>query len=297
MTQTAFLSLLLSVTAGTALAQDTITTVSAGIGLGRANLKLVLGPPLGTLESTTDVFSASFTKSVVTNLTTTDTSGIITIGKCIVLPFTPPAGPNATITSTFLNAGPVMNLTGPSGTKQIPITRNVFSASLGGGAAFPGAPAPAPLYLVAGMYTVDNGGGGADIGPFSVSLTLPDPFMWTNPDDLTSIDRSGSIDFTWTGGDPNSKVLLGGSVNITDPVTHLPVAGGASFACQEDDSAGHFTVTSDVLSLLPASTTTNGISNGGLTVINGVTTTFDLPGVDRANFVFNSFMSRLVDFK
>ena len=296
MNKAAVFCLFLSATAGTALAQDTITTVSAGIGLGRANLKLVLGPPLGTLESTTDVFSASFTKSVVTNFTPTDTSGIITIGKCIVLPFTPPAGPNATITSTFLNAGPVMNLTGPSGTKQIPITRNVFSASLGGGAAFPGAPAPAPLYLVAGMYTVDNGGGGADIGPFSVSLTLPDPFVWTNPDDLTSIDRSGSIDVTWSGGDPNSKVQIGGAVLIMDPVTHQQT-GGASFACEEDDSAGHFTVGPDVLSLLPASTTTNGVSNGGMVLINGVATKFDLAGVDQANFVFNSIVSRSVEYK
>src|SRR5258708_15412049 len=220
MTQTALLSLLLSVTTGTALAQDTITTVSAGLALGRANLKLALGPPLGSVESTTDSFSASFVKSVVSNFTPPDSPGYTTIGKCVVIQLGPPPGSNATFTSTFLDAGPVMNLTGPGGTKQIPITRNIFSALLGGGAAFPGLPAPPALYLDPGMYTVDNGGGGADIGPFSVSMTVPDPFMWTNADDFASIDRSGPIDVTWTGGDPNSQVQIGGSVNITDPVTH-----------------------------------------------------------------------------
>jgi hypothetical protein len=146
------------------------------------------------------------------------------------------------------------------------------------------------------MYTVDNGGGGADIGPFSVSMTLPDPFIWTNADSLASIDRSGPIDVTWTGGDPNSKVLIGGSVNITDPVTHL-LTGGASFACQEDNSAGHFTVGSDVLSLLPPSTTTNGISNGGMTLFHLIITKFDLAGVDQANFVFNASVIRAAEFK
>ena len=104
------------------------------------------------------------------------------------------------------------------------------------------------------------------------------------------------IDVTWTGGDPNSKVQIGGSVNITDPVTHMST-GGASFDCQEDNTAGHFTVGPEVLSLLPASTTTNGVSNGGMTLIQTIITKFDLAGVDQANFLFNWFVIRAAEYK
>src|SRR5258708_3122495 len=120
MNKAAVFCLFLSATAGTALAQDTITTGSAAVGVGRANIKVAAGA-LGTIDTTTDSFSASFIKSVVSNFPPTDPTGITTIGKCIVLQLGPPQGSNATVTASFLDAGPLMNLTGPNGTKQIPL--------------------------------------------------------------------------------------------------------------------------------------------------------------------------------
>src|SRR5260370_18174044 len=81
MNKTALLSLFLSATVGTALAQDTTTTVSAAIALGRFSLKLALGPPLGSVESTTDSFSASFVKSVATNVPPTTPPAFTTTGN------------------------------------------------------------------------------------------------------------------------------------------------------------------------------------------------------------------------
>jgi hypothetical protein len=277
---------------GALLAQETVTSVIANVGLGRLSLKVTAGPL--TIDSTNDAFSGSFVKSVVT-FTPQDPPELTTIGPCIVLKLGP-AGAPPSITSNFLDAGPVMNITGPKGSKQVPQMRSIYSADLGGGPSFGFGAAPPPLYLDPGTYTVDNGGGGADVPAFSESITLPETFVWTNADANLSIDRSAPVDVTWTGGDPESKVLIGGAVIVTNPTT-FQFENGVSFACTEVAGAGHFTIPSEVLSLLPVSASVNGVSNGSMSLINGVQKTFELAGFTAANLVFNSTTTRNVQYK
>src|SRR5262249_42024524 len=67
-----------------------------------------------------------------------------------------------------LGAGSVLNLTGPNGNKQFPAmktARRYCPSDSDSGLA-----SPAPLYMDPGTYTVDNGAGGADIGPFTADF-------------------------------------------------------------------------------------------------------------------------------
>src|ERR1019366_9964588 len=109
-----------------------------------------------------------------------------------------------------------------------------YNATLGGGTSFPGAPTPKPLYLNPGSYAVDNGAGGADVGPFKINIVVPATFTWTNMSQITAVPRSQPLTVTWTGGDPSSKVQITGYSVAADNAE-------AFFICVAPDSAGTFT--------------------------------------------------------
>ena len=290
--------LTLSVAMGAVFAQDSPPTgvVRGGaIELIRSSSKFSAGP-LGTINTTTDTLAGGFSMIDYSKLLGTDPPAVTTIGSCSVVLIKPPQGTPDPTAITILDAGPVLNLTGPNGSKQIAATEFAFGAMLGGGTSIPGLPPPPPLYLDPGPYTVDNGGGGADIGPFKATLTIPTQFVWTNSDASASIDRSAGLDVAWTGGDPDSKVTIAGGVVLINADTRQ-VASGAVFTCTETNSAGHFFVPPEVLTLLPASTIVNNTPNGSLTVNNGVTVKFDAPSVDQSTFTFTSGALRIPEYK
>jgi hypothetical protein len=294
-----FLPLLLTTAA--ALAQDTLTGIQmiGAVSLLRTASKITAGP-LGTIDSTMDSFGGGFQRLDYTNYTPPQLS-FTTIGPCIVANLGQLPGPTGLVT-TPLDAGPAMNVSGPNGSKQFAVIKTpnsiAYGGALGGGIAlpFPGAPPVAPLYLDPGTYTVDNGSGGADIGPFTATLTVSgSPFVWTNADADMSIDRSAGVDVQWTGGDPAAKITIAGVSGTTDLATR--VTTGASFTCTVDNT-GDFVVTSDVLSLLPA--TPAGATAGAgstLSVSSGVQASFDAPGSDRSLILFLSGAARTVTYK
>ena len=289
--------LMLCMALGAAFAQDSPPTGvvrSGDIQLIRSSSKFSAGP-LGIIDTTTDTLSGAFSMIDYGQPLGIDPPGVTTIGSCSVVSIggTPPVDPPAV---TILDAGPVLNLTGPNGSTQIAATQFAFGAMLGGGTTFPGLPAPPPLYLDAGTYTVDNGGGGADVGSFTATLNIPTQFVWTNADAAASIDRSAGLDVAWTGGDPDSKVNIAGGVVVINADT-FQVASGAFFTCTETNSAGHFFVPPEVLMLVSASTIVNDIPNGFLTVNNGVSVKFDAPGADQSTFRFTSAAVRIPEYR
>jgi hypothetical protein len=102
------------------------------------------------------------------------------------------------------------------------------------------------------------------VGPFSQNFTIPQPLTWTNPGNTSAVDRSASLDVTWTGGDPN------GAVQITG------IAGNAAALCNAKISDQHFTIPAFVLLSLPPSTST---STGSLTLRSTSTAGFTASGI------------------
>ena len=137
---------------------------------------------------------------------------------------------------TTLDAGPALNITGPNGTQQameLPnpkmIGGTTYSATLGGGIPLPPLPfpipgltGPKPLWLDPGSYTVDNGGGGNDVGAFTGMITLPTRFAWTNAASDLTVTLASGVDIQWTGGDPNAMVEIQGAPPRPRPLRQAP---------------------------------------------------------------------------
>lgn len=184
------------------------------------------------------------------------------LGSCLVYPLSSAARRVAFGATPFdatpLDAGAVLNLSGPKGTRQLLLSENgTYFAALAQGST-------EIQYLVPGTYTVDNGAGGRDIGAFRATLVIPPPFT-------SEIQRSATAaSVTWQGGDPAGYVTIDGS-------SSSPVAGPlGSFVCTERVSAGRFTVPAVVLQSLPA-----GVS---VSVSHAARNRFQAPGLEVGQF-------------
>ena len=253
------------------------------------------------VEAMVDTITGIFQSIDYSNLPAQPVQTIIQsamIGPCNVVSLGPLSLPAlGSVLPKTLDAGPVLNLNGPNGLKQIALNSivNIFFGTLGGGApppaSVPNAPAPPPLYLDAGTYALDNGSGGADVGPFAATLNVPAPLLvWTNADSDLMIDRSAGVDVQWTGGDPSTNIMIYGVV--------ASVAGSTGFNCSVPNN-GEFMVTPDVLSLMPATPTGPG-GPGGISVLkvsSTTQTTFSASGLDTAEFSYTLNSTRNVVYQ
>jgi uncharacterized protein (TIGR03437 family) len=154
-------------------------------------------------------------------------------GSCAVYPTI--AGVN-TLTLVGLDAGSV-TFTGPAGLAM------TLAPDFGGLQGDYGAALAAGVIPSGGTFTF-SGSGGADVGPFTATLTIANPnFNWTNPSAAATIDRTQGLLYTWTGGLPGTYVFLGG-VSTGSGVT-------AGYSCKVAVEAGQFTVPSYILLGLP----------------------------------------------
>jgi uncharacterized protein (TIGR03437 family) len=217
--------------------------------------------------STTDSGSGVFERYTFQQFTqATGGTSVSTFGACTVYTYT---GQTASVTDPVvpvgLDAGSAITVTGPGGAKTLtPVTNSTGSyyASLGGASG-------APLFLNAGTYTISNGTGGRDVGPFTTSITLPPALTWTNASSVSTVVRANGQLITWTGGDPAGSVEITGSNALATNNGSSIVA--AAFVCVAQDSAGQFTIPAPVLLSLPQSTagsigTSSSFSIGSLGV-------------------------------
>jgi hypothetical protein len=161
---------------------------------------------------------------------------------------------------TFLKAGQI-TLTGPNGLSVNPgpaigITGTFYSLLKSGD-------------VVPGTYTF-TGAGGADVGPFTASVTLADPLLKLTLPTTNTVDRSKPFTVTWSGGNPGTYVYISGSS------TSLPLGVIVFFKCLVSVSAGQFTVPSYILQALPP-------GKGGINVQNTFFTPFTATGLDAAS--------------
>jgi hypothetical protein len=172
-------------------------------------------------------------------------------GTCIV-DLEIPIG--SVLVPSTLDAGPAITVAGPNGSKQLTPLVGSYSAQLG-------------VFLDPGAYTA-SAPGGADVGPFSQNFTIPPPLTWTNQNDITTIDRSTSLDVTWTGGDPNGTIIIDG------------LSSGATFTCTAKTSDQHFSIPDFVLLSLPPTGSSAPAALVTLLLSTASTTPFTASGLD-----------------
>jgi hypothetical protein len=103
-----------------------------------------------------------------------------------------------------------------------------------------------PLFLEPGSVVI-AGEGGADVGPFTVPVPAPEPFVWKNRDSLSTVDRRLGVTLRWRPLSQAGVTLIG--LTSVDPSA---AAWGACF-CAAEGASGAFTIPPAVLANLPAS--------------------------------------------
>ena len=201
---------------------------------------------------------------------------IATYGSCTVSFYSGQTTPPATFTSQSLDAGPSIGVLGPNGQKTLAKT------TAGGFSSYYASFDQSATYLNAGTYTI-SGSGGADVGAFSVGMTLPAPLTWTNQSSITTVNRASGVTVNWSGGDPAGYVTISGASFAGSSASN---AVTAAFTCIAKTSDQTFTVPPVVLLSLPPSGTQ---SSGGVTIAlpgtlsvggSSVSVNFTAPGLD-----------------
>jgi hypothetical protein len=144
------------------------------------------------------------------------------------------------------------------------------------------------VYIEPGSYSVANGSGGANVGPFSSGLTLPADIVPTNIP--ASISRAQNLTLNWTGGSGFSvaTIFVFNGLLVTPPLSSY-----AYILCNADPSSGTFTVPSAILNLLPTNgygtTTKPGVNISIAGIPEATFTAAGSPGIDAA--IFSVFIS------
>jgi hypothetical protein len=131
------------------------------------------------------------------------------------------------------------------------------------------------LFRAFSPYTIS--GGGADIGTFNAQANFPlNPLTWTNMPAIGSrfpVNRSNGYTVTWTGGDPDGRVLISTGYVMNSALV--------SFTCVARTTDGAFTVPPNILLALPQTTEEFDLTFSWLSV-RGISAQvpFSAPGLD-----------------
>ena len=165
-----------------------------------------------------------------------------------------------------LDAGS-LTLSGPGGVSK-DLTRSTTAGSAGYSVVL-GSSTPV---IQPGQWTM-KGTGGADIGAFTASVTVPAPLACSNCDGATGIntvDRTKPLVVQWTGGGGSSDyVQIGGlatTPSTADPSKNVAVI----FSCTARASDGQFTVPVSILGQMPQSSADLLAANTGALVLVNV---------------------------
>jgi uncharacterized protein (TIGR03437 family) len=180
------------------------------------------------------------------------------------------------IQPTYMDAGPSLSITGPGGTKTVPVT-TTSKISTGYYAAY--LAIEPSVYIQPGDYTVSNGAGGANVGPFTWALTVPAAVVPTNIP--ASVDPTQNLTLNWTGSSPFQVV---GIFAYSGVLVSAPTSSYTYIMCSADPSAGTFAIPAAILNLLPAdgygNPSTKGVSISIAGFPEGRYSVAGSPGID-----------------
>ncbi len=235
------------------------------------------GLPISIPPEESETGSGSFLKydantflSSLGGLSTLATS----VGSCSVFQFSGSQYVDP-VQPAVLDAGAQINVTGPNGTKTMPKTSGGnYQGTFASPSLNPLAPPPTK-FLTPGTYTLDNGTGGADIGPFKTTISVPTAVTWSNKASVNTVPRTQPLTITWTGGTGSALVYVIGESPLAVDASGT-FQGAGEFVCVAQGSAGSLTVPAAILSALPpsANISESGITvGGGLIIVNETNTT------------------------
>jgi hypothetical protein len=156
--------------------------------------------------------------------------------------------------AVVLDAGAQLTLNGPNASGMgIPrqADNSYLSTLYSTGLLGVGAVGSSPV-LTASTYTL-AGTGGADVGPFSASVTLPGDFVWTNQMAAgTAIPRSSALNISWSGGAGGQVVVIASVLTRLSGSGLTALYSATGVTCSALGSAGTVSLPSSYLSLLPS---------------------------------------------
>lgn len=168
-----------------------------------------------------------------------------TFGPCTVLTLNyATGGKDPASPDSFLDAGPNIPVAGPG------LTPGSVLAKL----ALPQGPIynltpPAGTLALGGTYTL-NGGGGTQIGPFTIAATLPTSFAVTNWDTVTAVNRATPLTLNWAGSGFDTVII-----GLTGLTSANSTTDEVSISCVVQGSLGTYAIPTAALALLPATST------------------------------------------
>ena len=242
---------------------------------------------------------------------------LFTQGACFVFSFRGEAGAfDDPIEPIGLDAGPSTSISGPpvsrtlanveqglyvvalsnSGSPVAALAESTKDLSLRVIRAAAGEPVgQGAQFFTGGTYTY-SAPGGADVGPHSQDIVIPDALNWTNKGQIDEVPRSQGLRVTWA---PTSEeVMISGNsfMRLTGQD-----AVGAGFFCLADGSAGSFTVPASVLQSLPESTTFSfgglSVETGSLLVGTNKRVDCQAEGLDACVIAYSDFAAKMVGYR
>ncbi len=139
------------------------------------------------------------------------------------------------------DAGPALTIRGQAGARVIPRHPRYgrfYVDKLGGSDARP--------FFSPGRYEL-VGGGGTDVGPFSLPFEMPAPVDWTNRDRFDEVDRRRPVTLHWRASSAQSAAMVfAAGVDSRNGASTLCI-------CIPGTQATSFTVPPEMLANIPAS--------------------------------------------
>lgn len=229
------------------------------VALIRVNTSITV-PILGSITTSIDTGAASFYKYSAAQLNTSiNPFNTTTSGACTVSSFR--GGSSSGVADptlpTLLDAGSAITVAGAAGSKQLTKANGAGLSTYTG--VFTSLTGTGPAFLEPGTFTI-TGSGGANVGAFQTTLTVPAVLKWTNMDSVVNVSRAQGQLVTWTGGDPAGTVMIIGTASTGSASDSV----GATFNCTAKASDGQFTIPPAVLLSLPVSAVVQGVPTGAM---------------------------------
>ena len=251
------------------------TLIAGVVGLVKSNSIFT-----ASVSENTETAAGSFGKYAVDAVSGSDLA-MLQPGACFVVQRTGTIDQmtNGAAPTQTLDAGTQLTLNGPNASNRaIPqqsdksYLATLYSTGLLGIGAT-GSPT-----LAAGTYTL-AGKGGADVGAFSASTSVPGDFSWTNENLIANpIPRSSPLTVNWTGNAGGLVTILAATLSRISGTGLTATYSSFGFNCTAEASAGSFAVPSYLLQQLPA------VSGDATASTFGVLSVFGVPSPSQLTF-------------